>query len=322
MKTKKRKNKIVWFCSLVLHDWLITLAFVTLCVIPNTKAEVRDGYLSLTPVSAPTLERVDQPNQTYHPGEIIAYRIQVRWPTKPVHEVRMIPPDLTLNNLELLGISQEVTSKPESPESAGEVAQTLAFRFVAKKPGRATLERFSLRWVQLDGAMVSALTIPALELTITPKPYFWQWIAVTSGGTLMMLAVTFLILRLRRSKRQEVLRTQAKSLEELTLNELDAIRTVLKSEGTQGTRRDILSKLACILERYCSQKLDWNPTRDGYNALQKKVEGNYSKKEALELSELFCAVEHERFSGEEIQEPKLLSIHQAICSFIERKKVI
>lgn len=300
---------------------LVAFALATLWalwVTPGAKAEALEGALVAQPV-APTLESLDRPNQTYHPGEVISYQIRVRWSAEPSNGIRMIPPDLTLENLELLNISQETVSGSENQEKADGIEQILSFRFMAKRPGPATVDRFSLRWVQGDGVMASALSVPSLELTITPRPRPWLWITLMGGGLFGGLASILFVSFVHKRKRKDLLNAPSKSLEERALDELRNIHVVLRSNET---RQDVLSSLMHIFQHYCSQKFDWNPARDGYNALQKKAEERWPKKEVHELSELFQTFEHKRFSGEQVEQAKLESLYQALYSFIEHKKII
>ena len=86
--------------------------------------------------------------------------------------------------------------------------------------------------------------------------------------------------------------------------------------------KEFLGELIHSLKQYSSQKLDWNPSQGGYNALQKKAEEKWSKKEARELSELLGRLEYQRFSGDSFEREKFVALYQSLYSFIEQRKIV
>ena len=301
--------------------WLITLGLITLLGIRNASADIAQSQETLPFAVIPSLESSERPSGAYHPGQDIPYRIRIHW-SSTTEEIRMRPPDLNLQNLELSGVSQETVSQPERSEATGEHEQILTFHFKAQKPGPAKVDGFSLRWIQGDGTATSDLAIPPLELRITPSPKLRIQSLAIGGGLLLLTgtAISFLIRVLRKTKKQGAIKAPTKPLEEAVLDELHKVRTTWETNTSQ---KELLGELTHVLQSYCHQKLDWNPSHQGgYNDLQKKAEVKWSKKEARELTELFRLLEYERFSGAQTDREKLLACYQTLCSFVERRRVI
>ena len=140
-------------------------------------------------------------------------------------------------------------------------------------------------------------------------------IATLSGGVAVFVSLALL----RKKGKGKTLENTHKSLEEITLEELQETRTRWE---TQKSDQKFLSELIHVLKKYMGQKLDWNPSQDSYNDLQEKAETKWSKKEASELNHFFCTLEQERFSGVTIERQKLLELFQSLYSFVEGKKTL
>ncbi len=301
--------------------WVIVIGCVAFLIVGTVNAETPPDnpvqIVQLAPIS-PKLEKLEQPKKMYRLGEIITYRVFVRWPSLEIDEFRLSPPELNLENLELLGVSQETVSEPGETEQSKGLVQVLTFRFTAQKPGKASANRFLLRWIQGNGILTNELVIPELELTITQPSLPWSHIAIMGGSILLGLGLLFTVLFLFKKKKplQEI---PALLFEDKALEQLRGIRTRWESNEIH---QEFLSELIRLLQRYSSQKLDWNPSQDSYNALQKKAGEKWSKKEAQELSDLLQNLEYERFSGVTLEREKLVALYQAIYSFIEQKKIV
>ncbi len=227
----------------------------------------------------------------------------------------MSPPDLSLENLDLIAVNQETIS---GLGESGPAVQLLTFNFKASNPGHAQIKRFLLKWIRGDGTSTNELSVPPLELNITHSPNRWLFAALASitvgvGG----IGFLFWFFKIRKKPIQPSNGVQ--SLESLFLgqflNALEKWRANLRHE-------EFLSELSCLFKRYTAQKLDWNPSGDDYNALQKKAEQKWTKKDALELIELFRTLEYEQFSGSQRVPDHLEKLYQNLCHFIERKIII
>ncbi len=302
--------------------WATVIGFAIFLASGTAKAEIPlDNSIQTAPQPppiSPQLEKLEQPTKTYRPGETIAYRIFVRWPSQEIDDFRLSPPDLNLENLELLGVSQETVSKPEGADQNKGLVQVLTFRFTAQKPGKASANRFLLRWIQGGGTFTNELVIPELELTIAKPPLPWLRIGIIGGGALVIISIPLLLVSFLKKKKplQEapVLSPEDRSLEQL--------RESRAQWETNTKHQEFLSELTRFLQQYSSQKLDWNPSQDGYNALQKKAGEKWSKKDAQELTDLLQNIDSQRFSGASLQQEKLIELYQGIYSFIEKKKIV
>ncbi len=260
-------------------------------------------------IVSPELGHVDLPKSIYRIDETIPYQVVVKWPEPPV-DVRMNSPELNLENLELIGVGQETLSKPG--DSAGE-EQVLTLRFKAPKKGPAKINSVTLLWTQGGGISTSSLKIPSVELTIKNKPINpWIWICGIALSTLAILG-SLLLFRKKKPVSAPVI---PKTPEELYLTKINE----LKNSGFEG--RNLLNDLTRLLERYLQEKFNWNRSQEDYNALQKKAEKSWDKKEVGELKELFDKIEFMRFSGSEPQQNELITLYQSARSFIERKIVV
>ena len=297
----------------VMRHGLIALSLVV-CLSPlDSKAETPANWSQTDP--SPTLQSLEKPKTTYQVGEIISYRIKVYWPSW-IEGVRMSPPDLSLENLELIGVNQETESNSE--ESGGAV-QILTFNFMAQAAGPAQIKHFSLKWTQGEGAATHELAIPSLKLNIvrSSKSRVIALLAVGGSAGLIGLPFLFWVRRIKNKKIEKSLKS--KPMEILILEQLGVTQNQWQ---TDTNRSKFLNGLTHLLEQYAGQKLDWNPSRDDYNALQKKAEKSWNKKEALELIELFRTLEHNRFSGEQMESEQLKKIYQNVYTFIERRKIL
>lgn len=295
---------------------LVLFALLTLFVSATVKAELSSGA-SPSEVLSPTLENLERPNKTYRAGEEIRYGIRIRWPMFD-EAIRMSSPELSLENLELLGVKQETLSTADNQESTKGIEQVLTFRFVAAESGRAAIKSFSLHWTYAEGIISSSLSIPPVEFKITSSKSSWLWPVVIGGGGLAIISSGIFVFLLKK-KIQKPPGKPPLSLEETTLLELLEIRK--KWEST-NTTQIFLNELTHLFEDYLGRKLDWNLHQDGYNALHHKAEGKWSRKEAHEIKEIFQALEYQRFAGAATEGNEPLSLYQKIDLFIERKKVI
>lgn len=281
---------------------------------PNSKAETFD-LLTKVPPPSPRIESLDRPSSNYSLGSVIPYQIRVRWPSPAIEEVRMSSPDLTLENLELIGVSQETISGPEESASTDQI---LTFNFKGQKPGLAKIKRFTLKWIQSDGASTSELAIPPLELTITQPQNWWLIIFLSVGGATALGGLGFLFWTLSQ-KEKPIPQNVDKSQEDLILEDLSAAQ---QRWETNSHHQEFLNELNHLIGQYAAQKLGWNPSQEDYNALQKKAESKWSKKEASAFIELFRTLEYERFSGTVVEPNRLTKLYRTIYSFIEHKKII
>ncbi len=300
--------------------WFIVVGFLVVGAIPNTQAEEIPNTTAQEAAVFPKLESVEQPSKAYRPGEVISYHVLISWPVQ-IESLRLKPPDLNLENLELLGVSQETASEPEKPgENRGEFKQLLTFRLAAQKPGHATVNHFLLRWTQDNETIVSELLIPSMELTIMPLPFPWaRTILILSAGVFGALALPISIFLMIKKKKSSLQVSPPQSLEESTLERL---RTSHLQWEIKAVHQEFLGELTHLLEQYSSQKLDWNPSQESYNALQKKAQEKWSKKDSEELGKLLYHIEYERFSGTRLEREKLATLYQTIYSFIERRKIV
>ena len=299
--------------------WLISLGIATaLLNVPHAKAEEPSSSTVPEKIISPRLEKTEQPNKTYRLGETISYRVLINWSAQ-VEDLRLSPLDLNLENLELLGVNQETVSEPEKTGEIEGFKQILTFRFTPQKPGRAAINHFLLRWTQASDSITSELVIPSVELTIIPPPFPWIRIIIFLTSVLGVLALPISILMVVKKKKSSLQTSPPQSLEESTLERL---RTSHFQWETKAVHQEFLGELIRLLEQYFSQKLDWNPSQESYNALQKKAQAKWSKKDGEELGKLLQNIEYERFSGMQPEREKLAALYQAIYSFIERRKIV
>ena len=263
-------------------------------------------------IVSPKLKSVKQPADTYQLNEVIEYQIQVKWP-EPVLDVRMNSPQMVLVNLELIGVGQETVSKPG--QDNGE-EQILTLRFKAQNPGPAKINSLVLEWTQAEGAATSSLKIPSVEITIRKQTNYLFWILIF-GFSLVVFGAGFIFSRMK--KKTPEASGPAQTFEETCLSQLVHAKNLAE---TSLHNANFLNDLTQILDRYVQQKFGWNRSQEDYNALQKKADKIWGKKEIGELKELFEKIEYYRFSGSELKPDELITLFQSVRSFIERKKVI
>lgn len=264
----------------------------------------------------PRLESTKQPRTRYRLDEVIVYQITVKWP-EPVSNVRMGSPQMSLKNLELIGVGEETVSVSDSREGDTSIEQILTLQFKALKPGPAKINSLILEWIQSDGISSSRLKIPSLELTIrkSNNPLFW----ISIFGSAAVIISAFFGLAYFKKKKAIPSVQPVKTAEDACLNQLDQLKNSLKSESDS---KNFLNHLMRVLDQYARQKFDWNHSQEDYNALQKKADKIWDQKEIRELKELFERIEYSRFSGSELKTEELNSLFQSVRSLIERKKVL
>ncbi len=263
-------------------------------------------------IVSPELASIRRPAHKYQLNEVIEYQVQVKWP-EPVSDVRMSSPQMTLENLELTGIGQETVSKPG--QDNGE-EQILTLGFKAQNPGPAKINSLVLEWTQAEGAATSSLKIPSVEITIRKQTNYLFWILIF-GFSLVVFGAGFIFSRMK--KKTPEASGPAQTFEETCLSQLVHAKNLAE---TSLHNANFLNDLTQILDRYVQQKFVWNRSQEDYNALQKKADKIWGKKEIRELKELFEKIEYYRFSGSELKPDELITLFQSVRSFIERKKVI
>lgn len=266
---------------------------------------------------SPELESVERPKKEYLLHEIISYQIKIKWPELPAN-VRMVSPQLELENLELIDIGQETVSRPRDPGDSSEIEQILTVQLKAQKPGPAKINTLILQWTQGDGLMSSSLKIPSTDIVI--KKQFPFYVVLWSSLAIIFFSLMMFILGRRKKKIQEDQSETVTSLETNSLNELNSVKE--KFAANVLTDKIFLDQTVQILEHYLKQKFDWNRHQEDYNALQKKTEKYWEKTEIRALIDLFEKVQFSRFSGAGMNREELMSLFTSIYSFIERKRVI
>lgn len=260
------------------------------------------------------LEITKKPQGTYSENTTILYQVRLHFSSDNSQSLRLLPPNPNLENLEFLGISQEMTASANSPAGS---EQTLTFRFRPLKPGPSKIHELKLAWAREDGSQGPSLEIPPAAFVIRKSflPYA-PWAGLAALTALGTGALTVFLIR----KKQKPVSSPIpeKTPEEIVLTEL----TPLRDEITRGQTADFLNRLHKITEGYLTQKLDWNGPRDGYNTLARKAEKEWTKKEVQILEEFLNTTERMRFSGEEVPEYELVRLYQTIVSLIEKKKTV
>ncbi|OGW85512.1 MAG: hypothetical protein A3C35_06035 [Omnitrophica bacterium RIFCSPHIGHO2_02_FULL_46_11] len=302
-----RKRLLIAFSGIM----LVSSLNFTLCAedSPSIEPEI---------ILTPTIKSLEPPKKKiYHTGEVIEYKIRLHW-DQLVDNIRMSPVDATLKNLEFVGVAQETESKSNEDDEKSGMDQLLTFRFTAQKAGPAAATQLRLRWTQGSGAQTSELVIPSLELTIKAPLFSKARPFLAYGAALLVGLLSLILFLVLRHKKPVPTEEIQQSLEELSLGQLDKAQ---KSWDTKRNHKDFLADLTRILQRYSAQKLDWNPSQEDYNALQKKAAEKWSKREAQDLADLFKMIEFERFSGASAYEEATATIRQRIYSFIQSKKI-
>ena len=267
-------------------------------------------------IVSPELASVKRPNDKYNLNDEIIYEIKVKWP-EPVSDVRMSSPQMMLENLELVGVGQEAVSNSGQSARDSTSEQLLTLRFKAQKPGPAKINSLILKWTQAEGASLSSLKIPPVEISVR-KPVN-SLLLIFTVGFLFITTGIILVFIFRIKKKSKFVPMKTQSAEELYLDELDRLKS-LPSSNTNSNH--FLNDLTRILDRYVQQKCDWIHSQEDYNTLQKKAEKLWDKKEVRILKELFNQIEYCRFSGAELKQNELMMLVESARSFIERKKVI
>ncbi|MBI4358574.1 MAG: hypothetical protein HY584_04675 [Candidatus Omnitrophica bacterium] len=315
MTKKKRKNDKRLSLSAAMSRFL---CFVLLMgVLSNTHLEAETAP-PIPEREAPSIQTLERPNSFYETGEIIVYKVLVRWPSAG-ERIRMSPPELELENLELAGVGQESVSDQEGSSFLKPMEQILTFRFIAKEPGHASIKQFLLRWNEGEGESTHALSIPPIELTIKPRPKIFSLYHVLSGSLLGGCFIVALLVMFYRKRRKKLPAHPSRSLEEIILEKFQTSCNRWKHQGVDSI---FLGELEHSLKEYVAQKLDWNPFEGSYNDLQNRAEMKWSKREASHLVDLFRALEEERFSGANRENQKLLELFQSLYSFVEGKKTL
>ena len=294
--------------------WMLVFAWTLTSTIVFAQSEQGATQAEALPpvppkIVSPELNHTNPPKSVYQLDEIIPYQVSVKWPEPPV-DARMNSPEMLLDNLELVGVGQETVSN--SDEDLGE-EQLLTLRFKALKPGPAKVSSLVLIWAQAGGISTSTLKIPPVQLTIQKKSNLIPWFG---GGIVIATLSAAVILLIRRKKRHSAQAVTPKTLEERIVVQFDHV----KNSGVRG--RDFLNELSRVLERYLQEKFDWNRSQEDYNALQKKAEKNWDKKEVREIKDFFEKIDFYRFSGSGLSEEELINLFQSARSFVERKVIV
>ncbi|GEM_PF-4235063 len=265
-------------------------------------------------IVSPVLESADRPSNVYRLSDIITYQIKIKWPELPEH-ARMSSPKMTLQNLELIGVSEETVSNPNKEINDSSIEQILTLRFKALKPGPAEINSLILEWVQGEGASVSSIRAPSVKLTVKSDKIVWMWPLFL--GIILIVCAAFVFYFFKKKKTPAPVSNL--SLEESYLNELNQTLSSLEFNSNHKT---FLNELEKIFGHYLDQKLSWNRNQEDYNALQKKAEKKWDRREIQEIKTLFDQMEYCRFSGSELNRQELISLVNTVKSFIERKNGI
>ena len=304
------------------RSWIITFGLFLFLFNPHIHAETVDAPPPQPEeIISPNVEPVTPAEHTYRLGDVITYQVRIHWP-KFQEGIRLDSPEVTTENLEFSGVSQETGGEGSPSEEAGEVNQILNFKFQAQKPGPAKVNRFPLRWTYGQGAATTSVTIPALELTIKNRPFALltnPFLVIATGVLLSITSLgAFLLIRARNKKREVSSIPSVNVLEESALEELEKVKTKWENESGEP---DFLNHLNRIFYHYLDQKLGWNPAKGSYNGVQKRVEEKWSKKDASELKELIDRFEYIRFSAGEKDRLAAAKLCDSVSSFIERRKI-
>lgn len=257
------------------------------------------------------LEITEKPQGIYSENTTILYQVRLHFPSGNGQSLRLLPPNPNLENLEFLGISQEVSASSDSQTG---LEQILTFRFRPLKTGPSKIHKIELTWAREDGSGGPSLEIPSAAFVIRKSfPAYAPWAALTALG-----AAALTVFLIRKKQKPVSSPIPEKTLEEIVLTEL----ALLGGEIKRGKTAEFLDRLNKMTERYLAQKLDWNGLRDGYNTLAPKAEREWGRKDAQALEEFLKTLERLRFSGEEVPEYELVRLYQTIVSLIEKKKTV
>src|SRR3989338_5026384 len=84
----------------------VFFVFSALFPIPSSSGDETD-LLSVSP----TVSILEQPRGAHPINEFILYQIRLNWPKNSIQNFRLEAPEVQLDNLDLIGVSQESTSK-------------------------------------------------------------------------------------------------------------------------------------------------------------------------------------------------------------------
>ena len=265
----------------------------------------------------PALTILERPKTSYRIGDVITYRVQVRW-TQTDPDLRMRPPAVDLFNLKLIGITEETASGANGSGASDQNQHVLSFNFRALEPGPARIEPISLKWTRSHDAIGSQLTVPGFDLTIRRTiPLVWFLLAVIGtaiGGTSLLLMKHVL-----HKPSTQVPPSPTRSFAELELDEL-RVRYAEWKKG--GNHQEFLDAVTRIVERYLTQELGWHFGRDSYNEFKIKAEAKWVRKDAVVMWDTLKKLEYQRYSGISSDEKELEQMYKDIFSFITRKRVI
>jgi len=262
----------------------------------------------------PTWEVLEFPHATYGFGDTITFRVRLGWP-ETEDSLRLDQPDLDLDNLELIGISEETRSETNPSEIGKHI---LDFSFRAIKPGVARINRIGLRWKDSKGEISSRISIPGLSFIIKPKPRLWFYVA--SVGAVFLLgasgALGWYVFQRPKHKRDQ---PETISFLETFLNDLKNTKAEWQFKGND---EKFLSEIFRIADLFLSQELDWHLKRESYNALKERAEGKWTRREVITITRFLDRLKQERFSGEIPKRDEIEATYHILFSFIEQKKVI
>lgn len=303
------------------HNYLRGLLFILWIAVPvniyaeeiqNTPPQEVVPEVIPPKIISPSLENAHTPKTRYHLDETIVYEVIVKWPEQP-EQIRMVSPEMELENLELLGVGQESIS---SGAESNEFEQLLSLRFKPLKTGRVHIQSLVLKWVQGDGLATTELKIPSLELTVSQNPLTWlKWSGVGAGTVAFLIALLIWVLKKRKKSNQP---SREVSLEELFLKQLEEKYASPQRQNS----RIFLAELTKIAEQYLSQKLDWNQGKEDYNALKIKAEKMWGKSDARLLKELLEKLEYTRFSGDTPDLHETSNLYESIYHLIQQRQTI
>ena len=281
--------------------------FSALFPIPSSSGDETD-LLSVSP----TVSILEQPRGAHPINEFI-----LNWPKNSIQNFRLEAPEVQLDNLDLIGVSQESTSKSNTQETHNEASQTLTFQFRARKTGAARVNRLELRWTSNNGAVSSQLMVPPIDIEIvssTKSKYQLLAIGVTLFSLIIIVSGVLTYQAMQKTKR---IKTEShQTVEALILKQFHDVFDIFQQNDDKSKLVEALHEL---FHQYLAEKLDWHPKQTGYNELLKKAEEQWSKKDARELEELMNEFDIQRFSGVACSREDLLKFYRQVSAFVERR---
>ncbi len=273
----------------------LVLAFA-LCWIfqPHLNADVQNESIGTEMVS-PTFKVLRRPKEIYRLPEIIEYRVQVSWP-KQITAVRLQPPEMQLENLELVRVGQEAGFQTQS-EPAEEETQVFNFQFHALKPGTASIKTLSIKWLSGANETRSTFSLPRAAFQIKKPiqiPHIFLWILTPLALVSSLFAVVLY------SKRKKILTEKLEPAD--TKNEIAGQLLAQLQDASHSliNKKDAASFFIVLrnaFDVYLKSKIEWDHSHDSKDDLFQKASRAWSEKDAKVLCGLLVKLEFLRYSG-------------------------